>query len=56
MASKDDEILELENRVEELEEELKWKSKLLQQRTEALYHLIQTSQDALNKIPVGMVT
>lgn len=42
-------------KIEYLKEEVRWKSLLLQQRTEALYDMIQKSQDAINNLPEGMI-
>lgn len=46
---------ELEDKIKELEDTLKWKDKLLINRTNTLYNLIQQAQDTLNTLPKGMI-
>lgn len=59
MASRFDElysVIDAQNdKIKELEEIVKYKDALLRNRTESLYHMIQQAQDALNKLPEGMV-
>lgn len=58
MASIKDILITMDTLREEnkyLIEKLKWKSELLEQKTQALYSMIQQSQDALNKLPQGMI-
>lgn len=41
--------------IAELKKTVEYKDALLRNRTESLYHMIQQAQDALNKLPEGMV-